>query len=415
MQALASLTRSTAVPRISSSRLLGRNFSIPPQQHNMSSTFCRVVNATEVAKPFSEEITQQIQTSLAAGGKKPKLVGFLCGSKDSPSAVYADWTRKACESVGIDYELRRIADEAEAEETGSETLGGAADLEAAILDANSDPAVNGIMVYYPTGAGQRLDSYIQQVVTREKDVEGMNFSYLFNLYHNIRQIDPRTISLSLAHSAKEASQQKAEGGPQQGPLVKSILPCTPLAVVKTLEYLSVYNNLLPYGQRAYGKVITVINRSEVVGRPLAALLANDGARVLSVDVDDIQEFNRRHRSKTSANTPHLPHHIVKWTQMSLEECLKISDVVITGVPSKGYKVKTEHLKDGVVAVNFSSEKNFEADIKEKASIYVPAIGKATISMLQRNLLRLAEYQKILDEQPVPSLSKLAAEEEAASA
>lgn len=32
-------------------------------------------------------------------------------------------------------------------------------------------------------------------------------------------------------------------------------------------------------------MITVINRSEVVGRPLAALLANDGARVLSVDID----------------------------------------------------------------------------------------------------------------------------------
>jgi len=30
------------------------------------------------------------------------------------------------------------------------------------------------------------------------------------------------------------------------------------------------------------------HRSEVVGRPLAALLANDGARVLSVDIDSIQ-------------------------------------------------------------------------------------------------------------------------------
>lgn len=40
----------------------------------------------------------------------------------------------------------------------------------------------------------------------------------------------------------------------------AILPCTPLAIVKTLEYLGVYNNLLPYGQRAYGRVITVINR-----------------------------------------------------------------------------------------------------------------------------------------------------------
>lgn len=32
-------------------------------------------------------------------------------------------------------------------------------------------------------------------------------------------------------------------------------------------------------------MITVINRSEVVGRPLGALLANDGARVLSADID----------------------------------------------------------------------------------------------------------------------------------
>lgn len=115
-------------------------------------------------------------------------------------------------------------------------------------------------------------------------------------------------------------------------------------------------------------MLTATCRSEVVGRPLAALLANDGARVFSVDIGDIQEFNRRHRSKDSAGTAHLPHHVVKRSKMSLEECLRISDVVITGVPSKEYKVKTEHLKDGVVAVNFSSEKNFEADIKEKVGV-----------------------------------------------
>ena len=87
--------------------------------------------------------------------------------------------------------------------------------------------------------------------------------------------------------------------------VKSIIPCTPLAIVKCLEFVGIYNKILPYGDRAYGKIITVINRyahlkkaevfflrnffrSEVVGRPLAALLANDGARVLSVDIESIQ-------------------------------------------------------------------------------------------------------------------------------
>ena len=188
----------------------------------------------------------------------------------------------------------------------------------------------------------------------------------------------------------------------------AILPCTPLAIVKTLEYLGVYNSLLPYGQRAYGRVITVVNRSEVVGRPLAALLANDGARVFSVDVGDIQEFSRRPTSKSPAKTT-LPHHVVRASRLKLADCLSQSDVVITGVPSKEYKIATSDLKDGVIAVNFSSDKNFEADIKDKASIYVPAIGKATIAMLQRNLLRLVEYQRILAS-PVPR--KAAAESDA---
>ena len=94
--------------------------------------------------------------------------------------------------------------------------------------------------------------------------------------------------------------------------VKSIIPCTPLAIVKCLEFVGIYNKILPYGDRAYGKTITVINRyahhrrprhsftnlfrSEVVGRPLAALLANDGARVFSVDIESIQvkEFIASH-------------------------------------------------------------------------------------------------------------------------
>ena len=42
--------------------------------------------------------------------------------------------------------------------------------------------------------------------------------------------------------------------------VKSVLPCTPLAIVKVLEHIGVYNRMLQYGDRARGKVITVINR-----------------------------------------------------------------------------------------------------------------------------------------------------------
>lgn len=61
---------------------------------------------------------------------------------------------------------------------------------------------------------------------------------------------------------------------------------------KFLEHIAVYNRILPVGNRLHGKIITVINRSEVVGRPLAALLANDGAKVYSVDENGIIEFHR---------------------------------------------------------------------------------------------------------------------------
>lgn len=135
------------------------------------------------------------------------------------------------------------------------------------MEANADEHVDGIMVYFPVfGGGQ--DLYIQQVISREKDVEGLCHFWVQNMYHNIRYIDP------------PANRKK------------SILPCTPLAIVKILEYLQVYNPILDYGNRLYGKTIVVINRSEVVGRPLAALLANDGAKVYSVDITGVQLFTR---------------------------------------------------------------------------------------------------------------------------
>jgi methylenetetrahydrofolate dehydrogenase (NAD+) len=98
---------------------------------------------------------------------------------------------------------------------------------------------------------------------------------------------------------------------------------------------------------------------------LAALLSNDGARVFSADLDGVQEFNRRKITSGSTRAATAPHHIVTPTLRTVEHCLSISDVVVSGVPSQDYKVATEHLKDGVVAVNFSSGKNFEPNIKDK--------------------------------------------------
>ena len=45
----------------------------------------------------------------------------------------------------------------------------------------------------------------------------------------------------------------------------------------------------------------------------------------------------------------------------------------------------------MIAINFACAKNFPDEIRQKARIFVPQIGKVTTAMLQRNLLRLAKY------------------------
>lgn len=109
-----------------------------------------------------------------------------------------------------------------------------------------------------------------------KDVEGLHFKFHYNLYHkqviskikiegktlitfvsSIRFIEPKSLLASTNAPVAAATADSEE--PPAGS-VKSIIPCTPLAIVKSLEYIGVYNKILPYGDRAYGKTITVINR-----------------------------------------------------------------------------------------------------------------------------------------------------------
>lgn len=92
-----------------------------------------------------------------------------------------------------------------------------------------------------------------------------------------------------------------------------------------------------------------MNRSEVVGRPLAALLANDGACVYSVDITGVQKFTREGLKKST-------HDVVDMEGWSIKDVAPLCDVVITGVPGEKYKFDTSLLREGAVCVNFSSEK-----------------------------------------------------------
>ncbi|KAI0841041.1 putative methylenetetrahydrofolate dehydrogenase [Hypoxylon sp. FL0890] len=305
---------------------------------------CKVILADTIAKGLLAEVKDTLKSIQKDNERQPTLVAFLANG--DPAAVkYAEWSKKTCEENGFTFDLRQVDKD---------------NLEEEIVSANEDNNVDGIIVYYPIFPGNPAhDRYVQETVSLSKDVEGLCHKHIYNMYHNIRFLDP----------------------PQN--LKKSILPCTPLAVVKILEYLHIYNSILPYGNRLFGRTITVINRSEVNGRPLAALLANDGATVYSVDLTGVQLFTRGQGIKQ-------PRHQVQdkegWT---LEQCIPISDVIIGGVPVESFKVPTELIRDGTVCINFSSYRNFDGPaVKEKASIYVPSVGKVTIAVLLRNLVRL---------------------------
>ncbi|KAL5357639.1 hypothetical protein BJX96DRAFT_22728 [Aspergillus floccosus] len=315
---------------------------------------CKVVLSKNVANGLLAEVKQGLQTL----DKAPHLVGFLA-NHDPAARMYAEWTEKTCQENGFRYSLREVHRD---------------DLEEAILAANVDSDVDGIIVYYPI-FNNRQDQYLQQIVDVSKDVEGLSHRYIFNMYQNIRFLDPKT------------KRQKC------------ILPCTPLAIIKILEYLNIYNTILPYGNRLFGRTICVVNRSEVVGRPLAALLANDGACVYSVDVTGIQRFTRGEGLKKGR------HEIHDLDDKTLEDVAPLCDTVICGVPGDSYKFDTSLLREGAVCVNFSSEKNFGPEVKQKASIFVPSIGKVTIVVLLRNLLRLIQNRRLDDVKPAEATER----------
>ncbi|KAK1829877.1 methylenetetrahydrofolate dehydrogenase [Podospora conica] len=305
---------------------------------------CKVILADTIAKKLLGEVHEMLVKVQSERPTKPTLAAFLAND-DPAAAQYAEWSKKTCEENGFAFDLHRVDKE---------------NLEEAIVAANNDASVDGIIVYYPIWTNnQQQDRYIQETVALSKDVEGLCHTHLFNMYHNARFLDPPSN------------------------LKKSILPCTPLAIVKALEHLQVYNPVLAPGNRLFGKTVTVINRSEVNGRPLAALLANDGATVYSVDVTGVQLFSRG----TGLRQPR--HQVLDKEGWGLADVLPLSDVVIGGVPTEGFKVPTDLIRDGAVCVNFSSYRNFDGPaVKEKASIYVPSIGKVTIAVLLRNLVRL---------------------------
>ncbi len=280
---------------------------------------------------LAQAYVDEVRAEVASLGAPIKVVGLI-SQNDGPSMAYARATRSKFDAVGIEYELRPVA---------------RLDLEDAIERANSDPGVHGIFIYFPIFHNEQ-DVYLRNLVDYRKDIEAGTHYWTRKLYANDR--------LAI------------DGDPR----FKAVIPCTPLAVIKMLTGAGVYPAEQP--EPIAGKQVTIFNRSEVNGRPLAVMMSNDGARVYSFDINGPLLFEHTRPSEI---------------EIDRAEALRHSDIVITGVPSASFpRIRADEIKPDAVCVNFSSYPNFADDIESQASIFIPRVGPMTVAMVMRNTLRL---------------------------
>jgi methylenetetrahydrofolate dehydrogenase (NADP+)/methenyltetrahydrofolate cyclohydrolase len=279
---------------------------------------------------------QQLKRAVYRSKYKPRILGILApGAGDAASLVYAKTLQNACKVVGFDLGL--VQNKLSA-------------IKAKIFEANIDPSIHGIFVFYPIFKDQN-DKQLKDMIVPVKDIEGLSSYWSNMLYANERYVD-------------EDKRKKA------------ILPCTSLGILKTLAYADNLNERP--GQTFTGKKIAVFNRSDVVGLPLAYMLKNDGATVYSFDINGGVVMRRSGKE----------------VSISREEALRSADTIITGVPTRAFeKIRGEEIGENVTCLNFSFYQNFEQCAKTKAGVYIPRVGPMTIAMCVRNVIRLYDNNR----------------------
>lgn len=172
-------------------------------------------------KKVADEIQQDIKTTIQQyPGRKPCLAVIVVGHH-APSQIYVNRKTQACEAVGI-TSIRKSLPETISQE----------ELKAEVEALNQDPSVDGILVQLPLPAHIN-PTYINHCISADKDVDGFH---------------PLNVGKMLIGEP---------GG---------FLPCTPLGIRVLLEH---------YQIEMTGKQVLVIGRSNIVGRPMAAMLMQD--------------------------------------------------------------------------------------------------------------------------------------------
>ncbi len=183
----------------------------------------QLLNGNEVSKKLRADILAEVAALKAAGKKVPHLAAILVGS-DGASMTYVAAKEKDCHEVGFDSTVLRF----DASTTEEELL-------KEIEKLNNNPAIDGFIVQLPL-PNHINEKRITESISYKKDVDGFH---------------PMNVGLMF------------KGLP-------CFLPATPFGIVKLLEHYQIDTT---------GKHCVVLGRSDIVGKPMGALMLQKNCTV----------------------------------------------------------------------------------------------------------------------------------------
>ena len=268
-------------------------------------------------KKLSQKIKKELKEEIANLDFTPGLAVILVGNNPA-SETYVSMKHKACEEVGIRSIVYRL------EENISED-----ELLAKIDEINADDSIHGLLIQLPLPKHIDTTKVLERVDVK-KDVDGF---HPYNMGRLVEGLD-------------------------------TFAPCTPLGVMELFK---------EYNIDVKGKDVCVVGASNIVGKPMWALLLNEFA---TVDICHIE-------------TKDLKAHTLR------------ADIVIVGV-GKVNLITEDMVKEGAVVVDIGINKlpngklvgdvDFE-NVSKKASYITPVpggVGPMTIAMLLKNTLKAAK-------------------------
>lgn len=258
---------------------------------------------------------------LKKKGINPKLAVILVGN-DGASKVYVKNKSIACQEIGIEYEEYLLNEDINQEE-----------LINLIEKLNKQKDIHGILLQSPIPTHLDINQAFE-AISPKKDVDGFN------------PINVGKLSLNQ----------------------DTFVSCTPYGIMKMFE---------EYNIKLEGKNVTIIGRSNIVGKPLLQCCINKNATVTMC------------HSKTN----------------NLEQYTKNADILIAAM-GKAKFIKENMVKDGVVVIDvginrgqdgkLTGDVDFE-NVEKKASYITPVpggVGPMTIAMLMNNVIKAAKQFNI---------------------